>query len=491
VGAPAVLDLLNRNRILIGSLYHESNGLSPIIAGEDDFVVARGDELFDACGTRSALAGVVDGLRQTGAYELVPTVFARAVPNGVVSLTLYEELKNEVLAVAERERDRLVGVVLALHGSMFIEEIGDAEGDLLTSLRELLPELPIVSALDTHATLSQAMIDNLDAMVGYKEAPHTDTYETGLHAARIAHAQIQGAVRPTVAAVPVPMIIAGEQSETTTEPMRFLMNACRELEEQSGVLAASFLLGFPWTDDPDNRVNAVVVTDRDQELAQSLANQLAAAFWERRYAFEFCMEAHPMAEAIDAALSKSAFPVYLSDSGDNPTAGATADNVELLRMLLAHPGVAALPKPALYGGIYDPNAAASCRGRVGETVSLELGGNWCPYCEGPVSVTGKVLAEVRDWETYRSDLVLLGVGNLEIIIAAKHVGFVDPEIFRALGAEPAERQLVVVKLGYLTAPHKQVAGDSVLALSPGCTNELLETIPYQHLCRPCWPLDKW
>jgi microcystin degradation protein MlrC len=33
-------------RILVGGMNHESNSLNPIITGEDDFIVFRGDEIL-------------------------------------------------------------------------------------------------------------------------------------------------------------------------------------------------------------------------------------------------------------------------------------------------------------------------------------------------------------------------------------------------------------------------------------------------------------
>ncbi|MDD4302171.1 MAG: M81 family metallopeptidase, partial [Sphaerochaeta sp.] len=57
-----------------------------------------------------------------------------------------------------------------------------------------------------------------DGFVGYKCAPHTDTYETGIHAALMVIRTLESGKRPTMAMVRIPMLIAGEQSETSVEP---------------------------------------------------------------------------------------------------------------------------------------------------------------------------------------------------------------------------------------------------------------------------------
>ena len=97
-----------------------------------------------------------------------PPFFARAVPNGVINPDLYYELKNEMIArmVSVEGAD---GVTLALHGSMRVKGLGEAEGDLLEAIRQIFPDIPIVVALDMHATVSEKMLKHADAFCGYKQ----------------------------------------------------------------------------------------------------------------------------------------------------------------------------------------------------------------------------------------------------------------------------------------------------------------------------------
>jgi microcystin degradation protein MlrC len=46
-----------------------------------------------------------------------------------------------------------------------------------------------------------------------------------------------------------------------------------------------------------------------------------------------------------------------------------------------------------------------------------------------------------------------------------------------------------VKLGYLEPCFRTIAQRAIMATTRGCSNEVLETIPYQKLCRPLYPLD--
>ncbi|MDR0400647.1 MAG: MlrC C-terminal domain-containing protein, partial [Treponema sp.] len=66
----------------------------------------------------------------------------------------------------------------------------------------------------------------------------------------------------------------------------------------------------------------------------------------------------------------------------------------------------------------------------------------------------------------------------------------DEELLPALGIDAAAYPLVVVKLGYLEPCFRTIAKRAIMATSRGCSNEVLETIPYTKLRRPIYPLDK-
>jgi microcystin degradation protein MlrC len=115
-------------------------------------------------------------------------------------------LRDEILA-GIREVLPVDGVLLGLHGAMALEHNDDGEGPLLTAVRELVgPDVPIVAPLDLHTNLSDEMMREADAFVGYKEYPHIDTPETGAQALQILLATIRGEIKPTMAHVKLPLI---------------------------------------------------------------------------------------------------------------------------------------------------------------------------------------------------------------------------------------------------------------------------------------------
>lgn len=482
-------------RVLIAAMHHESNSFNPITAGEEDFRVIYGDDIFANLRANDSVTGIITTLQQAG-YEVVPTVSARAVPNGEVDYAFYSRIKAEIIERAKvaQQQAPIDAITLSLHGSMRVREQGEAEGYFLEELRSLFPDIPIFASLDMHTTMTQRMHDNCDGFVGYKCAPHTDCSETGQHAARMTIAALENGTVAKSAWVKVPIMIAGEQSATAVEPMVGLIGALRAVERKDQIMAASYLMGFPWADNADSAIAVYVVADGDLALAEREAVELAQLIWSKKDEFEFLTETYHEREALDAAfaaIKEGQLPVYVSDSGDNPTAGSSSDCTGFLQLLMADPRTGTLSTPVIYGGIYDPVATKQCEGRVGQEITLTFGAKFDTVTSAPITATGVVKAYLKDWSRgmVKSDLALFNSCGVDIVLAEAHVGYTIPEMFMDLGVDPHAANLVVCKLGYLTEQHEAVAKRSILALTKGSTNEDLRTLDYQHVQRPIFPLD--
>ena len=120
-------------KVLVGGLHHESDTFNPIVTKEKDVKILRGSELLNHR-KEDSISGIIETLTNND-IEVIPTLLARAVPNGEWDKSLYLSLKNEILEIAKQ--NKVDGVCLALHGSMRIKEIGEAEGAFLESLREI------------------------------------------------------------------------------------------------------------------------------------------------------------------------------------------------------------------------------------------------------------------------------------------------------------------------------------------------------------------
>lgn len=481
---------MRKGRILTGGLHHESDTFNPITTGRDDIWVIRGEELL-LPGRDDSASGMIDTLQAAG-YEVVPSLLACAVPNGEWDREYYEELRDELI---QKVRDSLPldAVCLALHGSMRVRGIGEAEGDILQRIRQICPDIPIYASLDMHATVTERMLRSADGFVGYKCAPHTDTYETGAHAARMTIAALETGCKPEMAAFRLPFLVSGEQSETSTAPMNRLMEICREYERKEGVLACSFLLGFPWADTYENGVTALVVSKKD---AVRYARELSEIFWGARHEFCFYNETHEMdvcLEEAKKAVKAGVSPVVISDSGDNPTAGSSGDVTNFLKLILKDNELTKLDPPLLYQGFYDPALCRAClEAGAGNTVSGTLGAAFDHERSTPVVIdNARVLAVKESWEGFgkRVDLALLDVSGVSVVVTSSHAGCYDPGMMRALGVEPEREKVIVVKLGYLEPELRQIARRSMMALTDGSSDEVFSRLDYKKLRRPMFPLD--
>lgn len=480
-----------KKRVFTGGFHHESDTFNPIITGPADIRVTRGDELLER-GGKSSLNGIVDTLLDAG-YEVVPGLFARAVPNGEWNRDYFMLLKEEFME-ALRAALPVDALCLSLHGSMRVRGLGEAEGYLLEEIRGIAPDIPVIATLDMHATVTERMMDNADCFVGYKCAPHTDTYETGIHAARITKRILEEGVRAHMAAVHLPFILAGEQAETGVEPMKSLTDLLREYERKPHVMAASYLLGFPWADVSGNGVAALVVTDDREESAERDAMELGRIFWKRRGEFRFYNRTMEVPDALDwsvKCISEGECPVVLSDSGDNPTAGSSGDVTNFLKAIIADGRLTSLEPPLLYQGFYDPSfCALALDAGEGGTVKGNLGASFDRKTSTPVALEGTVKAVRRNREGAGGEnLALVSSCGIDIVVTDRHVGFYDPGMMRALGVEPERLKAVVVKLGYLEPEIRAVARSSVMVLTDGSTNEIFSRLPYRNITRPVYPLD--
>ena len=81
---------------------------------------------------------------------------------------------------------------------------------------------------------------------------------------------------------------------------------------------------------------SIVVPYSEQDLpyAQEAADRLAAYVWEKRHEFHYTGLTASPSKALQMALDFQDKPVFITDSGDNVTSGATGWNTGILRQVL-------------------------------------------------------------------------------------------------------------------------------------------------------------
>lgn len=473
-------------KIAVAAMMQETNTFSHQRTELADFTVARGDAVYGVQTWKNrAVFGILDTLAALG-YTVAPGYCAIALPGALIRREAFETIRDSIVADI-RAAMPLDGVCLALHGSMAAEGYDDPEGTLLTAIREAVGwEIPITCALDMHTTATETMAVYCNGYSAYHTAPHIDEYETGERAARLMHTACHSGRKLTVKMVKLPILIAGEQTESDEPPMRDLLAAVPSLTNDPGVLDASYVLGYPWADSPYAGVTALVTgyADAGDALA-ACAHRMADAFDAARAKFAFTTEACTLAQAVALALQETRKPVVISDSGDNPTAGASQDLAIVAKALLD-----AGATDALVVAIADAVAYAACEAAgEGHEVELQLGRLDAYRTEPPSPLHLKAVVEKIAF-VGQGDYAVVRSAGVSIVISRTRVSVAEPFDMRALGLPLEEYRILCVKCGYLDPTYKAFAARSLLALTPGYTCEELDTLPHRRVPRPMFPLDR-
>jgi microcystin degradation protein MlrC len=460
-------------RIAMGGIMIECCTFSPLLTQLDYFRILRADEMLPN----------YPFLAKFSQHEFIPTLHARSIPGGSVEPEAYRQIKTEFL---ERLKNagQIDGLFLHLHGAMHVYGMDDAEGDWIAAAREVVgPDCLISASFDLHGNISQRIIDNLDMLTTYRTAPHVDTLETQERALRMLVQSLERSIRPKMAWMSVPVALPGEKTSTEWEPGLSLYAGLPEVDAVPGVWDASMFVGYAWADEP--RAHAtIVVTGTDQAVIERETRKLAQRFWDRRKQFQFGSRAGSIDECIDWGLAAPEKSVFISDSGDNPTAGGCNDLPLFLERLLAK----RVPD-AVVASIADAKAVATCYAAgVGAQVEVSLGGKLDTIHAKPLPVRATVqFLDTAPNAAQRQAVVQ--VDGVQVIITERRTPFHYIRDFQRLGIEPLQHKLVVIKIGYLEPDLKAAAPLALLALSPGAVDQAIERLPFQRIGRPIYPLD--
>jgi microcystin degradation protein MlrC len=484
-------------RIAIGGILHESNTFSSDLTDLKDFEgrsLSRGDEILaEFAASAHEVGGFIEGGEKYG-FELVPAIVGNATPAGPVTDRALDKLTSELIDRLKKA-GKLDGLLLALHGAMVVESHPDGDAEVLRRLREALgDELPIVVTHDAHANVAPVEIELSTALVIYKEVPHIDQRERGLHAARIMAAIVHDGARPTQAIEKPPMLYNILYHNTKREPMLPLVTEARRLERDNPkILGVSVPVGYQYADTPQMGPSVVVVTDNDPELARSEAKRLAAMMYEHRKVMK--LDLPDPAEAVRQAVAEEKGPVVLVEMGDNIGGGSAGDATFLLSELV---------KQRAKGWVvamWDPKAVkAAVKAGIGGSFDMEVGGKLDRMHGDPVRIRGtvKLLYDgeyvepaVRHGGRRYLDQGLSAVihaegstpdePNVVLLDSKRHTPFSLGQLTSA-GVDPTRQKILVVKAAVaFRAAYEPIAAKIIEVDTGGLTAVNPKRFTYRHV----------
>ena len=478
-------------KVMIGTLYAECNDQIPTRARLENFDLARGEACIDKMKIRSVF--------EQAQITLIPALYADGGSTGVIERPAYDYIESQMLQTLKTHLHELDGIYLFLHGASEVEGMGSGEHRLLKKIRELTgPYLPIAVTADPHGNLCQDYVEQCTILRSYRESPHTDADATKRRVAQMLCDLLKKRQNIHALYRKLPLILGGEQSVSTDEPVRSINQYMDELEQDPRILSCSWHVGYLRHDCPEAGCGIVVIpqTEADQAYAETIADQLAEFVWNKRHEFHYTGTTAAPDEALAMALAFDGKPVFITDSGDNVTSGAMGANTFILRQVLALP---ALSKRILFAAINDPAACHQLMACAeNEQVSLRLGMGLDAYSE-PVDLDVVVLHHGRQAGTamYGEEgdygpivTVRLPGTPIDIAVTDNNHSFVEIRQLTACGINVEDYDIFVVKQGYIHPELKALGKLCVMSLTGGATPQDTRLIPFKQILRPMFPIDE-
>ncbi len=496
---------MKKPRILYAGLFHETNSFVEQPTRWRDFNVLRGDAILSKAGDASVTDGFLKEARAS-CFEIVPAIDAWALPGGIVEDEAFELFWSGFEAVARPALAAGVdGVFLVLHGAMITESHPDAEGEFLRRLRALpgAAKAPLFGVLDLHANVTDAMCALANALVCYRENPHTDAHETGRRATALLRRCLEEGRAPRMVWRHPPMMWSPPATGTRDEPMRALEQFARDIEAaHPSAWACNIAAGFSFADMPDTGVSVSIVST-DCARDAKLADEAARLAWRLR---DQALIRHPEVDAVVAEIVKTPpaageKPILLVEPSDNIGGGAPGDCTAVMRALLRHDA------PRSLVVINDPRAVQMLApSGPGDTRIIEIGGHGSRLDAGPVKIQATLLSRsdgrftLEDKQSHLAAMsgaqfdmgpcAVVRSGGLTVLLTSTKTPPFDLAQLRSQGIEPLDFAFIGVKAAVAhKRAYDKISSRSIYVDTPGPCACDPSRLPWRRLRRPCWPLD--
>ncbi len=481
-------------KVLVGHFTTESNANIPDKNKITNYELAFGDELIERMKIRDVF--------KKENIEIIPSVYAGGGPSGVIEKETFLLIESMFLDAVKKHLHEIDGIYMWIHGASYVDGIGSGDHHILKKIREIVgPYLPIAISCDPHGNLTKEYVDSLQIIRSFRESPHTDMVETYQRVAQMLCDLLKDPQHIHPEYIKLPLILGGEQSVSTDEPVASINRYMNEMEKDPRIRSVSWHVGYLRHDCPEAGCGVIVVpqSEQDQDYCREKVKELAKFVWDRHHEFHYTGVTASPDESLKMALEWEGKPFVLTDSGDNTTSGATGYNTQVLRQFLK---LENLPKSVLFAGICDPKACEKLLKRdLEETIDVSIGMN-SDSLSLPVDLKVKIKHKgdvIRVAALGSNDYSIMGkavhvevVGTpIEIIVTDHRQSYCHDLQFEKAGiSDWEEYDLVVVKQGYIFPELKAGCSGYVMDLTDGSTIQDTKRIDYKLIMRPMYPIDE-
>ncbi len=475
-------------RLAVATFSHETCTFCPDPTGVAEWEFygppERGDRVLRQGGY---IRGFVDAAREYDNVELVGVLSPRDSKGGSsgswVTQEAFDKYSNGI-ANDVKQHGPFDGIFLALHGAMAVTGVPKPEAEIVRRVRKVAGKTPIFVTLDLHANEDHELSDAADAVFIIKRYPHYDAALQGERAARIMLRTIKGTFKPTMATRKPGVLTPSVYQGTGTSPSMEIMERARIWEERTNDAFVSVAYGFAYADVPDVGATVMVVTNSDPKLAERIADDMSAFIWKKREAFagKTLPKTKEGVEQAVAAARAGKTPVVVADHSDR-TGNSTWILEELIRQRARNFCITTISDERAINQI----AAGS---KVGDRVSVNIGGWADQYAGKPVKIDGK-LEFLGPYQQHQNVAVILFGDNNRVILTPVLEQVTEPDIFQPLGIDLAKLDIIVLKSrvhfwrGFV---EDGLAKTVVVIDAPGLGPADVTTIPYKNAPKDIYPL---
>lgn len=478
-------------KILIGGFVAESNAYVADPCEIQDFTILKGEAIIE----RLYLSEFIDD-----DIQLIPSFFASGSSAGCVSYDTFDYILKQILKAVKRHQHEIDGMFFFLHGASNVIDLegGSGEHAIIREIRKIVGSyMPIAIVMDPHGNLSQEQADNCNIIRTFRHSPHTDRKEAHqiVFKCLIDLLKNRRIIHPIYRKVP--LLLGGERCVSTDEPLVSINHLLDEIEADPRIMCCSYHIGYLRHDNEKCGASVIVVpyTAEDTVYAAEKANEIYDFVWARHKEFHFTGYADDPEPALKAMLEFNGSPCFLTDSGDNVTAGAPGGNTTVLRQVLALNDYHG--KNILFAEITDKPLCDKYlyNKRVGEHVEFDLGIE-INELSSKVHLCGTIIS-TGDLHNHYHDVKVVGACwtiklddiPVTVIIGNRHVSFAEREQYEWANVNLDNYDLIIVKQGYLYPQLKAMAKHYVMSLTEGACMQRTERLIYKKVSRPIYPLD--
>ena len=479
-------------RILIGGFVAESNAYVDKKTEIQDFMITTGEACADVLYIKD-LAKELD-------VELVPALVADGRGGGPITSEAFDYIVSQFRKHVKMHAHDVDGIFLFFHGASNVEDLDGGSGDhaLIAQIRSIVGKyMPIACVCDPHGNLSKEYVDSYNIIRTFRHSPHTDRADAHqvVFKCLVDLVNRRRDIRPSY--IKVPILLGGERSVSTDEPLVSINKLLDEIEADPRIMCCSYHIGYLRHDCDKCGAGIVVVPYdlEDKEYADQKAKEIYDFVWARHKEFHFTGYADEPDIALNAMLKETDGQVFLTDSGDNVTAGANGLNTFVLRQILDLKDYNG--HNILIAGINDKNLLDQNLSfkNVGDHVEFSIGANKNEL-SASVKLSGTIIS-FGDLHHHYHSLPVVGkcctikLDDIPVTLIVENfpVSFAEKYQYDCANVYIDAYSFIVVKQGYLYPELKKRAKNFVMSLTDGVTLQRTERLTYKQVLRPIYPLD--